>query len=251
MKDLAWGARRIPIHEAKMLLEWVLGVDSLIIADEPTHAQRRRYRLAVKARSQGFPLHHITGECWFRGERLTVGPGVFIPRPETEMLVEYAFEETGIHTAVDLCTGSGAIARCLALSGLKVDAVELSARALRYAQENLQDTSVRLVHGDALEFEGHYDMVVSNPPYVVERVVGDVLFDPEMALYGGGEDGMVFPRGLVTRARALLGPAGVLLMEHAESQADNLVDFAYSTGFSHATTLTDLAGRPRFLRAVV
>lgn len=249
---MRWGAARVPRHEAKTLMLWVSGADSLFSA-RPTVAQLRRFKVAVSQRAGGYPLQHIVGTAPFRDLEVHVGPGVFIPRPETEMLVEYALETGQVGRAADLCTGSGAIALALARAGWTVEAVEMSSRAVAYARRNLAGSAVSLHHQDALNWQGGvFDMVVTNPPYVDERVQGDVLFDPELALYGGGALGMDFPQALVLKARELLTMGGILLMEHAENQAEPLRTFAVeSAGFSTAETLPDLAGRDRFLKAGV
>lgn len=168
----------------------------------------------------------------------------------------------------DLCAGSGAIGLSLAseLAERRHEAgvvlVELDHRALSYLRANAEsidtgDNSVDVVHGDAITalpgMEGTLDLVVSNPPYVGvddAPTQPEAKADPPAALYGGGEDGLVIPRGVIGRAFELLRVGGVLLMEHGERQGEALVDHALSVGFSDAETLPDLVGRPRFLRAV-
>lgn len=269
---LAWGQGRLvqagkSAHEARLLLQWSLDVDSLLRA--PTEVGQRaaeRYRSAIAQRCRSFPLQHITGEMYFRGLTLQAGPGVFAVRPETEMLVELALPlATPGSRVVDLCSGSGAIGLALACEapGVDVTAVELSQAALAYGRRNLARCGDRLepgstyvlVEGDATAalpgHEGTIDLVLSNPPYVPGQppLRGEVLFDPEMALYGGGEDGLVVPRGIVRRAFELLRPGGTLVMEHAEQQGKTLVEFALECGFDAAKTLADLTERPRFLWA--
>lgn len=254
---LAWGQRQLSApHEARLLLEWATETDSLLALSEVGYRAAERYRSGVAQRRRGFPLQHITGVMHFRSLKLDAGPGVFCVRPETEMLVEYALELPDVSRVVDLCAGSGAVGLALEVeSGSQVDAVELSEPARKYALRNLEryQARLRLFAGDALglALPGTYDLVISNPPYVPgePRLGGDVLFDPEMALYGGGEDGMVLPRGIITRARELLRPGGHLLMEHDETQADALARFALGAGFEEISVLPDLTGRPRFLRA--
>lgn len=254
---LSWGTSQLgEVHESRSLLQWATGVDSLLSLDRVGYRAAERFRSAVAQRRRGFPLQHIMGSMQFRGFELDAGPGVFCVRPETEMLVEYALEIPGVTRALDLCAGSGAIGIALALEGgYTVDAVEVSPVAASYAKRNYAKTGadVNLIVGDALThpLPGDYDLVVSNPPYVPgePHLSGDVLFDPEIALYGGGEDGMVLPRGIITRAAAMLRRGGYLLMEHAEIQASLLANFAESVGFEQVKTLNDLTGRPRFLSA--
>ncbi|MFT3943538.1 MAG: peptide chain release factor N(5)-glutamine methyltransferase [Ancrocorticia sp.] len=161
--------------------------------------------------------------------------------------------------AVDLCTGSGAIALALAteVPEARVSAVELSDSAIEVARENnaRYGAVVDLVHGDArTELEnlvGQVDVVVTNPPYVppTHQVSVEALSDPALALWGGGVDGTDLPRELIARAAELLRPGGILVMEHAEEQAQTLVNAALTSGFARARTGYDYTGRPRWLWA--
>lgn len=269
---LTWGQQQLRRsgngpHEARLLLEWALGVDSLLRAPEQVGLRAaERYRSAITQRRYHFPLQHITGTMHFRGLTLQAGPGVFIVRPETESLVEAALELIeGPSKVADLCAGSGAVGLSIAAEApaVTVQSIELSPMAATYANRNIArcrsgwapGSSATLMMGDAVQaFPGEedtFDLVVSNPPYVPGQppIQPEVLFDPEMALYGGGEDGLVLPRGIVVRAESLLRVGGWLLMEHAEEQAQPLRDFARQTGFRSAQTLNDLTGNPRFLKA--
>lgn len=219
----------------------------------------------VSLRGERVPLQHITGQAHFRGLTLSVGPGVFIPRPETELLVEYALVEyrrrevAGIlperPVVVDLCAGSGAIAASLAteLTGAQVFAVELSHDAAAWAQRNLEGTGAHLVVGDARtaleELRGQVTIVASNPPYIPAGAVPkdpEVRdHDPERALYGGGEDGMDLPRAIAHRAYDLLAPGGYLIMEHAETQRELMRSTLEEAGFDTIESIDDLAGKPR------
>lgn len=268
---LRWGRNQLPpsrAHEARILLEWALRVETLLAAPKEVGAQaQERYRSAIRQRQAGFPLQHITGRQYFRGLELEAGPGVFSARPETEMLVEYALEllppPAGPALVADLCSGSGAIGLAFASErpAARVLAVELSKSAANSARRNLAKlalaagSTVEIIEGDALvalpSWEGRLDLVLTNPPYVPGQppLRGDVLFDPESALYGGGEDGLVMPRGIIRRAAALLRPGGALILEHSESQAETLRAVATENGLEESQTLPDLAGRPRFLLA--
>lgn len=214
-------------------------------------------------REHGEPVQYIVGTAPFRYSELTVGPGVFIPRPETELLVQAVLDWcVGEHLAspaiADLCAGSGAIALALAgeLEAAAVTAVELSPAALEYTRRNLAaafegmgDSSVEIVAGDALTYAGGpFDAVVSNPPYVpAGSVTAEVAAsDPALALFGGGEDGLDFPLRLIPRARTLLRPGGFFAMEHAEEQARAVADAYVSAGFVQVTTHADYTGRSRF-----
>lgn len=220
----------------------------------------------VTERGRRVPLQHLTGQAHFRGLTLAVGPGVFVPRPETELLVEHALGALARRARagrlqaepllVDLCTGSGAIAAALASEspGARVLAVELSEEAAQWAERNLAPLGVTLVMGDARTalagLEGTVDVVASNPPYIPpanlppDPEVRD--HDPELALYGGGEDGMELPAAIAQRAYQLLAPGGYLIMEHDESQGPAMASCLEGLGFEQIETLHDLAGRVRF-----
>lgn len=216
----------------------------------------------VALRAERIPLQHLTGQAHFRELTLRVGPGVFVPRPETELLVDYALEAVaGFGSqpagllAVDLCTGSGAIAASIAteVAGSRVYAVELSTEAYAWALENCRPAGVNLVQGDARtaldELVCRVDLVTSNPPYIPAGAVPkdpEVRdHDPELALYGGGEDGMELPRAVTSRAFELLRPGGFYIVEHAETQRELMVTALAEAGFENIQSIDDLAGKPR------
>ncbi|WP_122260973.1 peptide chain release factor N(5)-glutamine methyltransferase [Ornithinimicrobium cerasi] len=224
------------------------------------------YQGLVARRAARVPLQHLTGTAHFAGLDLSVGPGVFVPRPETEVMVELALSALeGIErpTVVDLCTGSGAVALALASRrpDSRVGAVELSVEAHRYAAANVRSTGlgVDLRLGPAQEsfgdWAGEVHVVTSNPPYIPPGAVPvDVEVrehDPELALYGGGEDGLDIPREVAARAADLLRTGGVLLMEHADVQGRTLPATLMATGdWASVEDHRDLAGLPRVTRAV-
>lgn len=272
---VAWAAGRLtaceganPHMDARTLMEWVAGVDSWwqVPPSIGSHAAER-YRSAVARRRHHEPLQHIVGKMWFRALTLESAPGVFIVRPETEAVAQAAIDHAASLAAagktpqvVDLCTGSGAIALAVAteVPTARVWAVELMPTAYELANRNIGNIApgrVHLLHGNALtalpELDGSVDIVVSNPPYVPAHDVtqAEALHDPKEALYGGGEDGMIIPRGIIHRAAKLLTPQGLLVMEHAEGQSAQLRDTALSEGFTHAHTGQDLTGRDRMLIA--
>lgn len=223
----------------------------------------------VARRAAREPLQHLTGRAPFRGLELAVGPGVFVPRPETEQVAEVAIVEahavearSGSVLVADLCTGSGAIALALAheVRGAVVHAVELDRVAHDWAARNVAASGldVRLVRGDArtalAELDGTLDVVVSNPPYVPPGAVPVdpevAQHDPAVALYGLGRDGLEVPRGIAAAAARLLRPGGLFVMEHAEVQAEAAVDLVRSTGaFDDVRTSADLTGRARMVVA--
>ena len=276
---LAWGSAQLedlstdsggasPAAEARYLLAWALGVDSLLRAplEIPSLAEAS-YRNAVTERARRIPRSHVTEEMYFRGLKLDAGPGVFTVRPETEMLVEHVLElisKEGIPEGewVDLCSGSAAIALSLSLEKKHhVTAVEVDPSAFSYAQRNVSahpHASVGLVNGDATQastlkdLDGKVALLVTNPPYVPSceaPTQPEAQHDPAIALYGGGEDGTRIPKLLIDRSRDLLVKDGLLAMEHSASQAQTLKEYARDRGFTQVRTLSDLAGVPRFLFA--
>ena len=221
----------------------------------------------VARRAQRVPLQHLVGSAPFRGLELAVGPGVFVPRPETEAVAEVAIDaaadavaRTGTALVVDLCTGSGAIALAVAaeVPAAQVHAVELDATAHGWAARNLARSRVVLHRGDArtalTPLDGTVDVVVSNPPYVppdavpVDPEVAE--HDPAVALYGLGPDGLEVPRGVVRAAARLLRPGGTLVVEHAEVQDASARAMVEATGaYADVRTQADLTGRPRMVVA--
>lgn len=234
-----------------------------LMGERLTPAQVAEYEALVARRAAREPLQHITGRAPFHHLELSVGPGVFVPRPETELLVEEALKvlsaraesATGQLRIVDLCTGSGAIAAVVKseLPNAQVFAVELSEEAIPYARKNLESLGVHLVQGDALtaltELVGTFDAVLSNPPYIPPaNVPADpeaALHDPEMALYGGGEDGMQMPSAIAARAFELLTPGGLFIMEHDDTQEEAIAELLARVGFEGCYPVRDLNGRPR------
>ena len=240
-----------------------------LMRERLTPSQVAEYEALVARRACREPLQHITGSAPFYRLELSVGPGVFIPRPETELLVEEALKvltaridsATGTDSAtsqlriVDLCTGSGAIAAAIKseLPNAQVFAVELSEDAIPYTRKNLEPLGVHLVQGDALtalsELAGTFDAVLSNPPYIPPaNVPADpetALHDPDMALYGGGEDGMQMPSAIAARAFELLTPGGLFIMEHDDTQEEAVAELLAHVGFEGCYPVRDLNNRPR------
>jgi release factor glutamine methyltransferase len=219
----------------------------------------------VAERAQRVPLQHITGRAQFRHLELEVGPGVFVPRPETETVVQHAIDHArGLAEPkmADLGTGSGAIAGALAteVPGSRVYAVELSELAHAWAERNLASLGVELVLGDLrtalAEHDGTFDVVVSNPPYIpaeaVPREPEVAEHDPQIALYGGGADGMQLPAAAAAAAARLLKPGGYFIMEHAEVQAAAVARLLETSGrWRHIAGVLDLTGRERATSALL
>lgn len=254
-----------PEHDAAELLAHVLGTtrSQLVLVDEVTDQDLDRYDALVARRATREPLQHLLGVAYFRHVELEVGPGVFVPRPETELLAGWAIEAASAlerPVVVDLCTGSGAIARAVIdeLPEAIVHAVELDEPAHAWATRNLAGTGVDLRQGDmATAFDdlvGSVDVIACNPPYIPleawESVAPEARdHDPHLALFSGA-DGLDAMRVLERRAALLLRPGGVVGAEHADVQGDSApAVFSESGRWADVRDHRDLAGRPRFLTA--
>ncbi|KYH45830.1 peptide chain release factor N(5)-glutamine methyltransferase [Branchiibius sp. NY16-3462-2] len=236
----------------------------LVLGRRPDEQQLVALAELVDERTRRVPLQHLTGRAPFRHLELSVGPGVFIPRPETELLVDLVLAAAGEQaTVTDLCTGSGAIALAIKQErpDLQVAAIEVDELAFAWAQRNAQTLGldVNLSLGDARTafpaLLGEVDVVVSNPPYIpvgMEPIDPEVRdHDPQVALYGGSADGLRIPLAVAARAADLLRDGGVLIMEHADSQGDSLPAALRADGrWRDVTDEVDLTGRPRAVRAV-
>ena len=261
-----------PEHDARALAVHVLGLSrpsDLLLAEDPDDDQLAAYEQLVARRAQRVPLQHLTGSVGFRYLSLEVGPGVFVPRPETESVVQFAVDalrDVPNPLCVDLCAGSGTIAFALAneLPGATVHAVERDPAALAWARRNAAnrvkagDPEVQLHLGSAEDalpgFDASLDLVISNPPYVAtsEAHIPDpeVLdHDPGIALWAG-EDGLDVIRLVEQAARRLLKPQGLLVVEHSDRQgrtAPELLERA--GGWTQVQDHRDAAGRDRFVTA--
>ncbi len=262
-----------PEADAELLLAHVLGLTrGQVQAKAVTGAgagpdERLAYLEAVERRAAREPLQHITGVAPFRSIELAVGPGVFVPRPETEFVAQLAIDAlqavaNARPLAVDLGTGSGALALALAteVPHASVVAVENSPRAFVWAKENVRriaPDNVRLVFADLAEalpeLDGTVDVLVSNPPYIPDDAIPrdpEVrLHDPAAALYGG-PDGLDVVRTLSRRARELVRPGGALVIEHGELQGAELRAVLDGDGWRATATHRDLLGRDRATTAL-
>ena len=218
----------------------------------------------ISRRLSGVPVQHLTGEAFFRTVRLAVGHGVFVPRPETEVMTGWALDHLRAldrPVVVELCAGSGAISKAISaeLPGCDQHAVELDAEAFGWAQRNLLDTGVNLWHGDMAEafpeLDGSVDLVIANPPYIPleawESVAADVRdHDPALALWSG-DDGLDATRVVARVAARLLRAGGLVCSEHAEVQELSAPEvFVRNGNFEQVRDERDLTGRPRFVTAV-
>jgi release factor glutamine methyltransferase len=254
-----------PEHDAAELLAHVLGTTRgrLLLVDEVEDSLAERYDAVLARRAAREPLQHLTGSAAFRHVDLLVGPGVFVPRPETELLAGWAVAEaTARHepVVVDLGTGSGAIAKAVAdeVPAARVHAVELDEGAHAWAVRNLAGTGVDLREGDlGTAFDdlvGAVDVVVSNPPYIPLEAWESVAIeardhDPHLALFSG-DDGLDAIRVVERRAAELLRRDGVVGVEHADAQGESAPAVFAATGrWADVRDHPDLAGRARFLTA--
>jgi release factor glutamine methyltransferase len=261
--ELAAAGVESPRADAEWLAAHVLGVSRgrLMLIEAIRPEELSRFRALVAARSQRIPLQHLLGTAAFRHLELAVGPGVFVPRPETELLAGWGIERvTPGATVVDLCSGSGAIALSVADESPagRVIAVERSPSALTWLRRNAADGPVEVVAGDVTdpglltEFHGLVDVVLCNPPYVpagtaVPKEVFD--HDPAEAVFGGA-DGLEVVRPVIALAAALLRPGGVVGIEHDDGQGGAVPALLVADGrFTEVTEHDDLTGRPRYSTA--
>ena len=258
-------SRRVPAHEARILLAHVLGTEPsrLLLAGAPDEAQRARLDALVERRVAGEPLQHLTGLAPFRTVELEVGPGVFIPRPETEVMTGWVLERlagAARPVVVELCAGSGAITKALATEfpDAAYHCVELSPDAHAYLVRNLAGLDVDVRLGDMADsfgdLDGTVDFVVANPPYVPLEHWADVPaevrdFDPTLALVSGA-DGLDAMRVVADVAARLLRPGGWVAAEHAEVQEESAPGvFVRQGSFTAVFDHPDLTERARFVTA--
>jgi release factor glutamine methyltransferase len=248
-----------PRVDAELLAAHVLGVPRtrLVLAPDLDDDAEARLDALVARRAAREPLQHLLSSAVLGPVSVAVGPGVFVPRPETELLLGEAVAAVrgiGEPRIVDLCTGSGALALAIATTrpDAEVHAVELDPGALAWARRNLAGSGVRLTAADVTDgatlatLEGSVDVVVANPPYVPEgtEVAPEVDHDPHEAVFAG-PDGLAVIGPLATTAARLLRDGGRVAVEHDESHADRVRELLAAAGFADVETRRDLAGRPR------
>ena len=254
-----------PEVDARLIAAHLLGVPSTqLILAEPTPEFEADYAALIARRVEREPLQHILGTAPFGVHDLKVGPGVFIPRPETEVLAEWAVGQAPTGTVVDLGTGSGALAVYIAerVKPELVIGVEKSSVAIAAARDNAAaHSNVRIIEGDMTdpdllsELTGTVDLIVANPPYVpfVPAESGElepeVYRDPLDAVFSG-DDGMDAIRGLIPVAARLLAPGGKLGIEHDDTTAALTRELVEADGsFENIRNMPDLTGRDRFVTA--
>jgi release factor glutamine methyltransferase len=269
-----------PRFDAESLVAFVLKTsrNRVGLIAEITDEQYREIEKLVEKRVRRIPLQHLIGEQGFRYLVLNVGPGVFIPRPETELLVEsvirYIKDKNQEKVlVVDYCAGSGSIALSIAkeCSNVEVFAIEKSLEAFKYLEANYlkyeneiksQNSKVHLINADVnsevieiKNLEDQFDVVVSNPPYIPEKMVPKEIevkdHDPAIALYGG-KDGLEIVRVVVEKATKLLKTGGLLAIEHSDLQGnlDDELSVPYllksSNCFEKIEDRKDLNALPRY-----
>ncbi|AZA09477.1 peptide chain release factor N(5)-glutamine methyltransferase [Corynebacterium pseudopelargi] len=247
-----------PLVDAKLIASDLLACSTLELHFHLNEPIPQGFWEAVERRKAREPLQYILGHAPFGPLELKVGPGVFIPRPETEVLADWAVKHTPpAATVVDFCTGSGALAAYIAhYCDAQVWAVERSVEAKAYAKRNLP-SAVHLIQGDAGDLEhlaglSHLeqsvDVVVSNPPYVPETkdLSPEVYFDPHEAVFGG-KDGMALIPRLLAVAFRLLKDGGVIGVEHDDATSALVQEAFAQAGFSDIRVLKDFTGRARFV----
>ena len=266
-RELAAAGVPSPRVDAELLAAHVVGVPRgrlvmVPLVDEPV---LERYQELVARRAAREPLQHLLGTAVFGPVTLAVGPGVFTPRPETELLLEWGLKAIADVTSplvVDLCTGSGALA--LAIAAMRPDAVvhavELDPDALAWARRNVASHGGRVVlhAGDVRapdllpELAGRVDLVVCNPPYVPDAtpVPPEVRTgDPAVAVFGG-PDGLAIIPAVAGRAATLLRPGGAFAVEHDDTHADAVPALLRARSeLRDVEEHADLNGRPRFATA--
>jgi release factor glutamine methyltransferase len=250
-----------PRVDAEWIAAHVLGVPrSRIATATMTPTQAESFATLIDRRAERIPLQHLIG-AHFYGIDLDVGPGVFIPRPETELLVEWGLARllTADPIVVDLCTGSGAIAIAVATErpDAAVYAVDFSEAALACVARNAGNLDIRtrladIRKGEGLDdIAGRVDLVLCNPPYVPEatRVPAEVAsHDPPAAVFAG-PDGLALMPAVVTTATRVLKPGGYVGIEHDDSHGEVVPQLLIAAGFESVSDHRDLAGRPRFATA--
>ena len=248
------GLTRMDLHNPLTVENALTAIGDITIVEET-------FWKLLDRRCANEPLQYLTGVAYFRHLEIKVGPGVFVPRPESELLVESVLTHieklSGAISVVDLGAGSGALALAIATEAptTHVIAVEKSAEAIYWLKENVSfiDEKVRILESDvSTALDGvKCDVVIANPPYIPDGQVlpADVRnHEPAIALFGG-PDGMKAPRLFIAASARLLKPGGFLAIEHHEEQGDEIAA-VLNIDFEDILLHQDLTGRPRFTTAV-
>lgn len=260
-------AAQVPhaIHDAGALLAWILHTELglLPMAADLDQRAAEQYVKALERRAQREPLQHIIGIAWFAGLPIAVGPGVFIPRPETELLVDWIVRAlpSPAPVVLDLCAGSGAVALAIkaARPDARVYAVENDRQALQWLRRNVRELQldVTVVAADVTDPSWVRELpraaaITCNPPYLptdLELEPEVSRFDPAAALWAGA-DGLQTIREIVPLLRRAMDADSVLAIEHHADHQDDLLDLLRGARFDQVEGHRDLAGRQRFATAV-
>ncbi|MBN2510404.1 MAG: peptide chain release factor N(5)-glutamine methyltransferase [Spirochaetales bacterium] len=250
--------------DSLVLAAWAVGIPKekllAMLSDPFPHQEEQAFFDGIEKRAEGLPVAYITGTKEFWGMNFRVGPGVLIPRPDTEILVEEALDRAGSpggfsKEVLDLCTGSGCIACALAkeLPHARISASDLSPAALEYASRNLADLGlpVHLIESDLFSrIPGIFDMIVTNPPYVADNEYGflskEVQAEPVSALVSGN-DGLDVIRRIIHESVERIRGNGYLCMEAAPGQADEIFSLMGAHGFGDIRFRRDLSGTVRVI----
>jgi release factor glutamine methyltransferase len=249
------GITRMELHNAVLVERTLAAISDISVIHD-------HYDAAINRRVKGEPVQYITGKAYFADLELEVGAGVFIPRPETELMIEPILKhinnlQQGAVSVVELGAGSGALSIAIAAQSEKarVIAVEKSEAALEWLKRNISrnEVEVRVIHSDVVDalIDVKCDVVMANPPYVPSNEVLPrevVDFEPHIALFGGS-DGLSAPRDFIAAAARLLKSGGLLVLEHGEEQSAALVS-AMSDNFLEVIAHHDLNDRPRWISAI-
>jgi release factor glutamine methyltransferase len=268
--ELAAAGIASPRTDAELLAAHTLGISRgrLVMIDDFTPEQLATFRRLLADRSRRIPLQHLLGQVAFGDVDVAVGPGVFVPRPETELMVAWGLSTLTDERAfvIDLCSGTGAIALAIAHARPqdRVIAIERDPNAATWLSRNAKERSdsgdhgIEMVIGDVTDpsipaqaMDGRVDLVLCNPPYVPDGtpVPDEVLHDPQAAVFGG-PDGLDVIKPVVTRSVRLLKPGGWIGIEHDDSHVTAVADlFAATNAYTDISVHDDLAGRPRFTTA--
>lgn len=268
-KELAAAGIEDYVFEAKQIIRHITGFSNVQIISNPHKKlslfEENNLTAIIKQRLIRYPLQYIIGEWGFYGGNFKVGPGVLVPRADTETLIDIALEflkDREKSQVCDLCTGSGCIGITVARekSDSFVTAVEKYEEALRYARENakLNDTeNIEFISGDVFEGAGaekQYDLILSNPPYIppeeMKEISPEAKFEPETALLGG-EDGLNFYRAIIRGYKASLKDGGMMAFEVGMGEAEAVAELMKNQGFCDIGARQDAAGIERVVFGTV